>query len=211
MNKEGNTYTLLYASILVTLVAVGLAFTAEVLHPQQSKNEAIDKMQQILAAVNVPANQSTAEALYQQTIVSTRFVDNEEQHPVFEALVGGQKKYILALRGTGLWGPIWGYLALNDDKNTVFGASFGHAGETPGLGAEIALPPFAARFAGKKIFNAEAKFTSIAIVKPGKSVPNKDYVDGISGGTITSRGVDAMLYASLEVYVPFLNSEADEK
>ena len=131
---------------------------------------------------------------------------------MFEAVVGGQKKYILALRGTGLWGPIWGYLALNDDKNTVFGASFGHAGETPGLGAEIANPPFAARFAGKKIFNAEAKFTSIAIVIPGKSVPDRDYVDGISGGTITSRGVDAMLYASLEAYVPFLNnSEADEK
>jgi Na+-transporting NADH:ubiquinone oxidoreductase subunit C len=233
MNKEGNSYTIIYASILVILVAVGLAWAASALHPQQAKNEAIDKMRQLLSALNIASTNQDAEELYKQTIVNSYLIDyqgnkvegdafdteladeirkplEERHYPVFEATTNGAKKYLLALRGTGLWGPIWGYLSLDVDKNTVFGASFGHSGETPGLGAEIEKPAFAAQFAGKKIFNNAATFTSIAIVKPGKSVPDKDYVDGISGGTITSRGVDAMLYSSLEQYVPFLNKK-DEK
>jgi len=108
------------------------------------------------------------------------------------------------MRGTGLWGPIWGFVSLDDDKNTVYGASFGHEGETPGLGAEIEQPPFRHEFIGKKFFNAENKFTSIAVVKAGKSAQGQDYVDGISGGTITSQGVNDMLKASIGSYETFL-------
>ncbi|GHU67185.1 Na(+)-translocating NADH-quinone reductase subunit C [Bacteroidia bacterium] len=227
MNKEKNTYIIIYASIMVILVALLLAFTSEALRPQQSKNEAIDKMRQMLAALNIESTNKNAESLYKQTITDAYLVDNkgkkiegdafsvelkaellkpenERQYPVFEASVNGEKKYLLALRGAGLWGPIWGFISLNEDKNTVFGASFGHEGETPGLGAEIEKHDFAKQFSGKHIFNNEHSFTSIAIVKPGKTADGKDYVDGISGGTITSRGVDAMLYESLKFYVPYL-------
>ncbi|MDR1120203.1 MAG: NADH:ubiquinone reductase (Na(+)-transporting) subunit C [Dysgonamonadaceae bacterium] len=227
MNKEKNSYILIYASVMVVLVALILAYTSEALRPQQAKNEAIDKMRQILASLNIPSTAQNAESLYNATITDTYLIDNEgnksegnafetelagelrkplaeRKYPVFEASIDGNKKHILALRGAGLWGPIWGFISLNEDNNTVYGVSFGHEGETPGLGAEINEPAFAKAFAGKKIFNNEGKFTSIAIVKPGKTVDGQDAVDGISGGTITSRGVDAMLYSSLEFYVPFL-------
>lgn len=112
----------------------------------------------------------------------------------------------MALHGAGLWGPLWGYLSVDGDKNTVYGADFSHQGETPGLGAEISKPEFSNEFKGKKLF-VDGTFKSIAIVKPGKSVAGQDYVDGISGGTITSNGVGAMLFDSLSGYVKFLTSQ----
>ena len=110
----------------------------------------------------------------------------EHQYPVFVANVDGQPKYIMALHGAGLWGPLWGYISVDSDRNTVYGADFSHQGETPGLGAEIAKPAFSNEFKGKKLF-MDGTFKSIAVVKPGKSVAGQDYVDGISGGTITSQ------------------------
>ena len=227
MNKEKNTYTLIYASVMVILVALILAYISQALRPQQARNEAIDKKRQMLASLNIASTNQNAETRYKEAIVDSYLVNSEgkkvegdafetdlsgewqkplaeRKYPVFEASVNGQKKYILSLRGAGLWGPIWGFISLNDDRNTVFGASFGHEGETPGLGAEIEKPAFAHQFPKKRIFNSAGQFTSIAIVKPGKKADGKDYVDGVSGGTITSRGVDAMLHASLEFYVPFL-------
>ncbi|MDR3060630.1 MAG: NADH:ubiquinone reductase (Na(+)-transporting) subunit C [Dysgonamonadaceae bacterium] len=227
MNKEGNSYTLVYASIVVILVAVALAFVSQTLRPQQAKNEAIDKMQQILGSLHVTTTGANAEMEYKKLITDSYVVnvkgekiegdafvtepaeelnkpESERKYPVYEAMIDGKKKYILSMRGTGLWGPIWGFMALNDDKNTVYGASFGHAGETPGLGAEIDKPAFGKEFIGKKFFNHEGQFVSIAIVKPGKIAQGKDYVDGISGGTITSQGVDAMLSNSIGAYHEFL-------
>jgi Na+-transporting NADH:ubiquinone oxidoreductase subunit C len=232
MNKESNSYTLIYASVLVVLVALMLAFTSERLQPRQARNEAFDKMRQILAALNITTTRSNVQSLYDSTVSELYCVDNkgnksegnafetewteelhkpaaERKYPVFEAMIDGHKKYVLALRGTGLWGPIWGFISLNDDKNTVYGASFGHEGETPGLGGEIDKPAFAQKFANKKIFDTNGKFTSIVIVKAGKTVQGQDYVDGISGGTITSRGVDAMLFSCLEEYVPFLTKNRE--
>jgi Na+-transporting NADH:ubiquinone oxidoreductase subunit C len=227
MNKESNTYTLIYAVVIVMIVAVMLAYTSEALQPRQARNEAIDKIQQILTSINIASKRSDAEQLFKKYIVDSYLVDSqgerlqgdafatelsgelnkpatERKYPVFEALIDGNKKYILSMRGTGLWGPLWGFIALDDDKNTVYGASFSHEGETPGLGAEIDRPPFRQEFIGKKFFNPEHKFVSIAVVKAGKPVNGQDYVDGISGGTITSQGVDAMLKASIGAYEPFL-------
>lgn len=113
------------------------------------------------------------------------------------------RKYILPVYGLGLWGAVWGYVAFNDDMNTVYGATFDHKGETPGLGAEIATPEFAARFIGKQIFE-NGTFTSIRILKGGAAPDDPHGVDAISGGTITSRGVEAMLKNGLSEYLPFL-------
>jgi NADH:ubiquinone oxidoreductase, Na(+)-translocating, C subunit len=230
MNKESNSYTLIYASVMVILVAFILAFTSQALRPQQSKNEAVDKMRQILSAINIESTNSNADAQYNKYITdqflvnikgervegdafSTELVDElrkpagQRQYPVFVAQIDGKPVYILSLRGAGLWGPLWGYIALEDDKNTIYGAGFGHQGETPGLGAEIDKQPFSKQFIGKKIFNPQGRFTSVAIVKPGQAAQGQDYVDGISGGTITSQGVDAMLKTSLQAYEPFLISK----
>lgn len=107
------------------------------------------------------------------------------------------------MSGAGLWGAIWGYLAVEDDGSTIYGADFGHAGETPGLGAEIAQSAFGNQFVGKEIIK-NGNFLSVAVVKPGQTDSRRDYVDGISGGTITSQGVDKMLLNSVGEYENFL-------
>ncbi|MDL2265979.1 NADH:ubiquinone reductase (Na(+)-transporting) subunit C [Parabacteroides sp. OttesenSCG-928-G07] len=225
MNRDSNVYTVVYASVMVLLVAVLLAFTSQSLRSFQKKNEDNDKRQQILRSINVDVKADVAETKYNELIEDAFLVNengqkvdgdafaadaakmfNEKKYPVFIAKVDGQTKYIMALYGAGLWGPLWGYIALNDDKNTVYGADFSHSGETPGLGAEITRTEFSGQFAGKKVFQGN-DYKSIAVVKPGKSAIGQDYVDGISGGTITSQGVDLMLFDSLNSYVNFLTAK----
>lgn len=123
----------------------------------------------------------------------------------------GDTLYILSLYGKGLWGPVWGNISLNKDKNGVAGVTFGHKGETPGLGAEIAEQPFQEQFKGKQIFDGTGKLTSIAVVKGGiknsSTIKLEHGVDAISGGTITSKGVDAMLKDCLLGYESFLKTK----
>lgn len=124
----------------------------------------------------------------------------------FVAEVDGKTVYILPLNGAGLWNKIWGYLAVDAvDHSTIVGADFGNAGETPGLGAEISTPTFSGQFKGKQLFK-EGVFKSVAVVKPGKTIEGQDVVDGISGGTLTSDGVHAMLETSLKPYQKFLET-----
>lgn len=124
----------------------------------------------------------------------------------FVADVNGKLVYILPLNGAGLWNKIWGYISVDaTDHSTVFGADFGNAGETPGLGAEISTPRFADQFKGKELYK-EGVFKGIAVVKPGHTAEGQDAVDGISGGTLTSNGVHDMLKASLAPFSKFLES-----
>ena len=130
----------------------------------------------------------------------------ERALPVFVChLDDGAVKYILPVYGAGLWGPIWGYVAVDDNGNTVYGAYFSHQGETPGLGAEIAKPDFQNQFNGKELYK-DGTFRSIDVMKAGqKPADNADYVNAISGGTVTSKGVEAMLKSCLSDYSAFLN------
>ena len=124
----------------------------------------------------------------------------------FVADVNGKLVYILPLNGAGLWNKIWGYISVDaTDHSTVFGADFGNAGETPGLGAEISTTRFADQFKGKELYK-EGVFKGIAVVKPGHTAEGQDAVDGISGGTLTSNGVHDMLKASLAPFAKFLES-----
>lgn len=109
------------------------------------------------------------------------------------------------MNGAGLWGAIWGYLAVESNGSTIYGAEFGHAGETPGLGAEIVNVDFRNQFIGKELIKNN-EFKSVAVVKPGQSDTHRDYVDGISGGTITSKGVGDMLFNSVKKYEIFLKN-----
>jgi Na+-transporting NADH:ubiquinone oxidoreductase subunit C len=125
--------------------------------------------------------------------------------PIYECkLDNGELKYIIPMRGKGLWGPIWGYVALNEDKKTIYGASFDHQAETPGLGAEISQDFFTKQFAGKEILkNGTVTFE---VVK-GKAAPGNKYaVDGVSGGTITSKGLENMMLENLGAYERFLKN-----
>lgn len=131
--------------------------------------------------------------------------DETRRLPVFIArLDNGEELAVLPIYGSGLWGPIWGYMALEDDWNTIYGANFDHQGETPGLGAEIATTGFSGQFAGKKIFR-NGQFTGVSVLKgAGASSGNPNAVDAVSGGTITSRGVENMIYSSLSAYLPLI-------
>ena len=113
--------------------------------------------------------------------------------------------YIAPLIGTGLWGPIWGFVSFSDDGNTVTGASFDHKSETPGLGAEIRETFFEEQFIGQKILNSQGDFVSISVMKGGANVDSYHEVDGITGGTITSDGVTDMLKDNLHIYSKYLN------
>jgi len=132
--------------------------------------------------------------------------------PLYIAKKDGQKIYIIPMRGTGLWGPIWGNIALTSDFKKVIGVFFDHKSETPGLGAEIAKPKFQKQFIGKTIFDNNGHFTSIEVVKGGvKKLPPAQRihgVDAISGGTITSKGVDAMLRDVLQSYLPYIKKHS---
>ncbi|KUK78584.1 MAG: NADH:ubiquinone oxidoreductase, Na translocating, C subunit [Proteiniphilum acetatigenes] len=214
---------------MVIIVALGLAFTHQALSERQTANVNIDKMQQILRSLNMDVSPAEAQQKYDELVKNAYLITLEGEKvegsegtspndpafsteldderaaglPVYEAEVDGSVKYIIPMQGTGLWGPIWGYLAVEADGSTIYGAEFGHQGETPGLGAEIATPSFRKQFTGKELIK-EGSFRSVAVVKSGQTAAGRDYVDGISGGTITSKGVDAMLLNSVGKYSKFL-------
>ncbi len=227
MDRNSNTYTFIYASAMVVLVAAILSIAAMSLRPMQRKNVEIEKKQNILASVNIATDTQNAESVYAQKIQNSYVVNHQgvvvegdaftielrlekskpvEQRnlPVFECLTDDGLKYILPLRGAGLWGPIWGYIALNEDLTTIYGANFDHQSETPGLGAEINTPAFQNNFKGKSIFDAAGNLVSIIVAKASESAPAQHRVDAISGGTITSKGLEQMLLDDLRSYQNFI-------
>jgi len=130
---------------------------------------------------------------------------SERRYPLFICEKDGQTLYIVPMVGKGLWGPIWGFISLKDDLNTVYGANFDHKTETPGLGAEINTSLFTDQFKDDRIFDEKGEFTSIA-VKKSATGDNPHAVDGITGGTITSVGVSEMVERTLKVYVPYFKN-----
>lgn len=231
INKQSNVYTIVYITILVVFVGAALAFTAMSLKDRQDDNARADKMGQILQAVRIVSPRDQVIADFDKYIVDQFVVNDkgekvegvnafgvnvaveakkpaaERQLPVYVcSLPDAGTKYILPLAGMGLWGPIWGYVSFDSDGATIYGAFFDHQGETPGLGAEIAKPAFSDQFRGLSI-EKEGQFVPVTVVKKGlKPDGDQDYVDGISGGTITSMGVASMLDGCLTPYKAYLES-----
>jgi len=232
MNTQSNTYTFLYAAIMVVVVAAVLSFTSLSLKGRQNMNKEIEKKQNILKAVNVASTPANAVELFDKYIVKAIIVNSEgevksndktetfkvelkkenkkdlteRQLPIFVFNKEGiGEKLIIPVRGKGMWGPIWGFISMESDRKTIFGATFDHQGETPGLGAEIANAEFLAPFTGKQIFNQAGMFTSLKLVK-GTASTNPHAFDAVSGGTVTSKGLEAMLQDNLSSYEKFLKS-----
>ncbi len=130
--------------------------------------------------------------------------------PLFVMNNNGETFYIIPLFGKGLWGPIYGNISLDSDKNTVAAVNFGHDSETPGLGAEIILPDFTNRFIGKQIFKDD-KFVSVSVIKGGvanqSDIDAINGIDAISGSTLTCNGVTDMLHDCMINYVKYLKQE----
>ncbi|MDA0794023.1 MAG: Na(+)-translocating NADH-quinone reductase subunit C [Bacteroidetes bacterium] len=235
MNRDSNSYTFLFATVMVLVVASALAFTASSLKDLQASNVRKEKMQNILATIGIETDREQAEKLYNQyitaeiSLTASGEIDQEvkafeiklnnelkkpvdvQRFPLYEATVDGAMYYIVPLRGAGLWNAIWGYIALKDDKNTIQGAVFDHTGETAGLGAEITQQWFQDRFVGEKVFDEQGNLVGINVSKtnndPKDTEKNDHEVDAISGATITGDGVTAMIKERLTHYLPYLKGE----
>lgn len=236
MDKNSNLYVFLFAATMTLIIAVALSSVSEGLRPIKEKNELVYKKKEILGCVisadEIKAmNDSTVEATFRNKIV--QLVINSEGREVqleTEALLidmkkekskpveqrnlplfvykgdDSKKQYIIPVRGNGLWDAIWGFVAVKDDINTISGISFGHAGETPGLGAEIKdNARWRNSFIGKKLYNSNGEYVSVS-VKKGTITDPEHQVDGISGATITADGVSSMMYNDIKNYLPYLKS-----
>jgi len=228
MKEFSSKYIFIFSIIMVIIVAVFLSLAATLLQPAQTRNIEIDKKKGMLESIGIPSNPQTTEELYDKYITGSFVLNNtgeevtgvdafevdlraeqrksleEQSLPVFNAHTDdGQKLIIIPLQGKGLWGPIWGYISLEADMNTIFGATFDHKGETPGLGAEINTTPFESMFHGKKLYEQD-KYVSIGVLKGGARDDDPHNVDAISGGTITSKGLEKMLLEGIVKYNDFL-------
>lgn len=230
MNKQSNIYTTIYIIVLVLIVGTALAVISLTLRDKQQANENADKMKQILASVNITATDESKivetfnDNIIRQMVVNSKGEEvegnafeinvaqeiklpaDERKLPVYVCKTESGDKYILPAYGAGLWGPIWGYISVDGNGSTIYGAYFAHQGETPGLGAEIEKPAFSNEFKGLNLFKS-GEFYPISVVKNGqKPTGSEDYVNGISGGTITSKGVGSMLDNCLSPYKSFLEN-----
>jgi Na+-transporting NADH:ubiquinone oxidoreductase subunit C len=217
---------------MVVIVATILSMAATLLKPRQEKNLEIEKKKSMLESINIPADKNDAEELYSKYIKESIVIDAEgeiksnidafivemkkeqdkplaeQSLPVFFATPDdGEKVIIIPLQGKGLWGPLYGFISLKSDMNTIYGIQFDHKGETPGLGAEIDTTPFESQFKGLKLFDGST-FLSVKVLKSNEKHIENHSVDGISGGTITSKGLEKMLYDCLLKYEDYLKKNA---
>ena len=201
LNTNSNAYIIIYSAIMVLIVAFLLAFVSQTLKPMQDKNVALDTEKQILNSLNMRGlSDDDAHATYEKIVKY-----DEAQNVYVCTLENGDVKYVLPLKGQGMWGGISAFLAIDSDKNTVYGAYFNHESETAGLGAEIKdNADWQAKFQGKKIFADETKETLALSVE--KAVNNETTVDAVTGATVTSTAVSKMLKDQLAKYMDFLKN-----
>jgi Na+-transporting NADH:ubiquinone oxidoreductase subunit C len=228
MKQFSNKYIFVFSSVMVVIVATLLSLAATLLQPAQEKNLEIEKKKSMLESINIEATRNNTEELYDKYIRNsfvinsrgepvegvdafTVVIKNEQKKPldeqylpIFQAVPDdGEELIIIPVEGKGLWGPIWGYVSLKPDMNTIYGVNFDHKGETPGLGAEISTSAFESMFRGKQLFD-DGKFVSIQVEKGGADPGDIHAVDAISGGTITSKALQKMLFDCIQKYSDYL-------
>lgn len=198
LNTNSNSYIIIYSAILVIVVAFLLAFVFKALKPMQDANVALDIKKQILYSLNIRGlDNAEAEQKYAEVVK-----DESEQNgqKVYFCDVDGKEVLVVSMKGMGLWGGISGYVAVEDVDNqwTVYGAYFNHESETAGLGAEIKdSQKWQEKFIGKKVFKDDTQNVALSVVK--KVEDPETQVDGVTGATLTSNGVDAMLKENLAI------------
>jgi len=230
LNKNSNLYTFSFAFTMVVIVGTLLAIASEGLKELQEKNADDKKMISILGAINVDANRSNAKELFDKYIIGSKIISGNDldapafsidikkefrdknlsladrNYPLYECRKKGNTYFVIPVVGNGLWGPIWGFVALESNYRSIYGATFNHKSETPGLGAEINQSSYSNQYSGEFISDTAGKFQPIVVVKDGSGYGINSKVDGITGGTITSKGVEEMTNRTLEVYVNYFNS-----
>ena len=173
-------YIFRYIIILVVIVSVLLSAAAMWLQPYQKRNELNEQRINILKAAGIAGvDNQNAEQLFKQHCTAK----HEGDLPYY---IIDNSITVIPMHGNGLWGPIWGYLGLSDDLQTVVGAVFDHKSETPGLGAEITTEKYQSQY---------------------KDKPLDQKVDAIAGATRTSNGVEEMIDRTLKTYLPYLEKQ----
>ena len=222
-DTNGNVYTMVYATVVVVIVAFLLAFISGALKSRQDDNVILDKKKQILSSLNVNVKECADPAAKYAECVKADIVVNasgdviaenggfdinvanenskpleERQLPLYICEIDGARKYVVPMRGAGLWGPLWGWISVNKDGETVYGTFFNHESETAGLGARIKEQWFQDLFKGKKIYQDGQ--VALGVYKQGKApatLSTDCYVDAVTGATLTSNGVNDMIQKCL--------------
>jgi len=197
LNTNSNAYIIIYSAVLVVIVAFLLAFVYQALKPMQDANVALDVKKQILYSLNIRGlDGSEAEAKYAEVVKEEKDLDGQK---IYECQIDGQNIRVASLKGMGLWGGISGYVAI-DPEGKVYGAYFNHESETAGLGAEIKdSQEWQEKFIGKQIWDENGNVV-LSIVKKVEDPATQ--VDCVTGATLTSNGVDAMLKDGLKNVKP---------
>ena len=230
IDKNSNAYTFGFAILMVIVVGSLLALASQGLKTRQEKNATDKKMMSILSAINIDATRENAQEMYNKYVIDSKIISGKDlnaeafnvdikkefrdknisvsdrNYPLYICEKDGDKYYIIPVVGTGLWGPIWGFVALESDFKTIYGANFDHKSETPGLGAEIKYASYSDQYTGETISDTTGSFQPIIVVKDGSGSGINSKVDGITGGTITSKGVEEMTTRTLEVYANYFKS-----
>ena len=230
INKNSNGYTFTFAILMVVVVGTLLAVASQGLKSRQDKNTSDKKMINILSAIKVEATRANAQEMFDTYVVESKIISGKDlsaaafdvdiqkefrdknlklsdrNYPLYICEKNGSRYYVIPVVGTGLWGPIWGFVALESDDKTIYGATFDHKGETPGLGAETKQGFYSDQYAGEMVADTSGTFLPIVVVKDGSGKGMNSKVDGITGGTITSKGVEEMTTRTLAVYVNYFNA-----
>lgn len=230
--RQSNNYIILYAAVLTIACALTLAFASISLKDKQEANIAREKKMNILSTVITLEEGANVEAIYAKRIkayvidfngnvkdgVEAEKINIAEEYkkkaeernlPVFEVRSETNPEQVeftvLPVYGFGLWNNIWGFVALKSDFSTVQGVKFQHAGETPGLGARIESGEIQDRYKGKTIFDAGVLAPIVMKKGEGMDYSNQPHqVDGMSGATLTAKGVNNMLQDYLKCYEKYL-------
>ncbi len=221
LNTNSNVYTVVYAAVIVIVVAFLLAFVSSSLKDTQEANVENDTKGQILTSLRFDRDKINVKQTFAEKVQDMLYEDgqlvpyegkflttygteikNGSLH-VFVASTDDGTKYVVPVTGRGLWGGLWGYIALNEDLRTVYGAYFYHESETAGLGARIGEADFRDRFRDKQVFAPEGDI-ALTVVKAGSVKDAEREVDGVTGATLTSKGVAAMVNEGLSAYKAFI-------
>ncbi len=230
--RQSNLYIVLYAAAITVVCGGALAIASQSLKPLQDANIEMERKKNILATVMELKEGDNIEQLYSsrvkervidfqgnvkagmkasQVIIAEQYKVKPEERllPVYEfrsqADTSKIENAVMPVYGYGLWNNIWGFVALKSDLNTVQGVKFEHAGETPGLGARITSDDIQSRYKGKTVFDGD-NILSVTMQKGEgmdyTSDPHK--VDGMSGATLTAKGVNNMLKDYFACYKNYL-------
>ena len=237
LNTNTNSYTLLYSAGLVVIVAFLLAFVFQALKPMQDANVALDKKKQILYSLNIRdlASDQAYDSKYKEVVTADKIIASDGsvvaqgkqggeddgfrlgsadfkkgKLALYVCNVDGDTKYVIPVYGMGFWGPISGYIAVNSDKRTVYGAYFNHEGETAGLGAEIKdNASWQKKFQKKNLLTSDGSKVALSVEK--NVTDPSSQVDAVTGATLTSDGVTNMLHDCLSQYLNFFKASNDNK